>query len=84
MELNYIWFAILINALIVYCLPKIITKPTGVKTIDDILLYLNSQKDFTLSSSFVIACVVYLTHCAVEYCQEGASTDVKSFGTPEF
>jgi len=62
MDWNYIWTAIAVNCLIVYIVPRIIKKPTGVKIIDDIILYLNSQKGFLVASSIVVAATVYISH----------------------
>lgn len=63
---NYVWAAIAVNFLIVYLVPKLIKKPTGIKVIDDVILFLNSQKGSLLSSSIVIALVVYGAHYWVE------------------
>jgi hypothetical protein len=59
---NYIWAALVINFLLVYIVPRLIKKPTGMKVLDDTVLYLNSTKSFLLSSSIVIALVVYGSH----------------------
>lgn len=69
---NYIWAALVVNLAFVYILPRIIKKPTGVKIIDDVILYLNSQKDFLLSSSIIVALVTYISLYWVES-QEGIS-----------
>jgi len=66
MEWNYVWAAIAVNFLLVYLVPKLIKKPTGIKVIDDVVLFLNSQKGSLLSSCIVIAIVVYLAHYWVE------------------
>jgi hypothetical protein len=66
MDWNYIWAAIAVNFLIVFIVPRIIKKPTGIQAIDDIVLYLNSQKGFLISSSFVVALTVYLSQKWVE------------------
>lgn len=59
---NYVLTAIVINLLIVYIVPRLIKKPTGFKVLDDIVLYLNSQKGFMLSSSLVLVAVIYGSH----------------------
>ncbi|BAT22427.1 hypothetical protein [Yellowstone lake phycodnavirus 2] len=68
---NYIWAAIAINFLMVYVVPKLITKPTGIKVVDDAVLYLNTQKSFLLSSSIIVGLTVYLAHYWVD--SQGAS-----------
>lgn len=62
MNWNYIWAALFINFILVRVVPKVITKPTGVKPIDDVVLYLNTQDGFLLSSSLTLALVIYATH----------------------
>ena len=59
---NYIWAAMFINVILVYIVPKFITKPTGVKVIDDAVLFLNSEKSFLLSSTLIVGLTVYLSH----------------------
>jgi len=66
MEWNYVWAALAINFLIVWIVPRAIKKPTGIQVIDDTVLYLNSTKSFLLSSSIVIALVVYGAHYWVD------------------
>ena len=78
MEWNYIWAALVINFLLVYIVPRLIKKPTGIKVLDDTVLYLNSTKSFLLSSSIVIALVVYGSHYWVESAAEGTSTGPSS------
>jgi hypothetical protein len=55
---NYVWAAIVINFVLVYVVPKLIKKPTGFKPLDDVVLYLMSQKGFLMASSLVIGLVV--------------------------
>jgi hypothetical protein len=62
MDWNYVWTALFINFLIVTLVPKLIKKPTGVKALDDVVLYLNAQKDFILASSIVLVVIVYGSH----------------------
>lgn len=63
---NYVWAAIVINFVLVYVVPKLIKKPTGFKPLDDVVLYLNSQKGFLLASSIVIGLVMYGAHYWVD------------------
>jgi hypothetical protein len=60
MDWNYVWASIAVNFLIVFVIPRLIKKPTGLKTLDDIVLFLNSQKSFILASSIVTGLVIYL------------------------
>jgi hypothetical protein len=62
METNIIWAALVINFLLVYIVPSLIKKPTGIQIVDDVVLYLNSQKGFLLASSIVLAGVIYGAH----------------------
>jgi hypothetical protein len=66
MNWNYLWAALVINFLIIWIVPRLIKKPTGLKVLDDTILYLNSQKSFLLSSSIVVGLVVYLAHYWVD------------------
>jgi hypothetical protein len=59
---NYLWAALAVNFLIVYIVPRLIKKPTGIQVVDDVVLFLNSQKGFLLASSIVVALVTYLSH----------------------
>ena len=59
MNWNYVWAAIAVNFLIVYIVPRLIKKPTGIQVVDDIVLFLNSQKGFMLASSIVVGIVMY-------------------------
>lgn len=62
MEWNYVWIALLINAALIVVLPQVFKKPTKIKPVDDIILYLNSQKSFLLQSSVILALVIYGSH----------------------
>jgi hypothetical protein len=66
MNWNYVWAALAINFLLVWLVPRLFKKPTGVKVIDDTILYLNSTKSFLLSSSIVVALAVYGAHYWVD------------------
>ena len=49
----------LLFVLIVNLIPKIITKPTGIKIIDDLVMYLLSIKDSLTPGAIVAALVVF-------------------------
>ena len=63
---NYVWAAIVINVLLVSVVPRFVKKPSGVQVIDDIILFLNSQKGFLFASSIVIGLIVYGSHYWVD------------------
>ncbi len=42
--------------------PKVITKPTGVKVIDDEVMYLLAQKGFLMSGVILIGIIMYGTN----------------------
>ena len=60
--MKYIWTALVVNFLIVWLVPKLIKEPTGIKLVDDLVLYLNSQDGFFIPSSIVVALVVWGSH----------------------
>jgi hypothetical protein len=74
MDWDYVWIAVFINFLIVYLVPRVLKKPTGVQVIDDIVMYLNAQKSFLLSSSIVVALVVWASHYYIDNRAEGSHT----------
>ena len=43
-------------------IPKIITKPTGVKVLDDEVMYLLAQKGFLMSGVILIGIIMYGTN----------------------
>jgi formate hydrogenlyase subunit 4 len=79
-EWNYVWYALAINFVIVYAVPRLIKKPTKIKIIDDIVLYLNTQQSFLLSSSIILALVVYGSH----YWMQSEGKEVGTSKTPDF
>jgi hypothetical protein len=81
LDWNIIWAALAINFLAVYIVPRLIKKPTGIQIIDDVVLYLNSQKGFLLASSLVLAGVIYGAHYWVHSAGGGAESGPSS---PEF
>lgn len=73
MQWNFVWAALVINFMLVYIVPRLIKKPTGIKVLDDTVLYLNSTKSFILSSSIVVGLVVYGSHYWVNSAAETTS-----------
>lgn len=74
MNWNYVWAALVINFVLIVVVPKIVKKPTGIKIIDDVVLYLNSAKSFLVASSIVTALVVYGAHYWVDSQAEGVNS----------
>jgi hypothetical protein len=74
MNWNYVWAALAINFLLIWIVPRLIKKPTGIKVLDDLVLFLNSQKSSVLSSSIIIALVVWGAHYWVASAEGGAAT----------
>lgn len=74
-NLNYIWAALVINFLLVYLVPRLIKKPTKIQVVDDVVLFLNSQKGFLLASSIVITIVVYGSHYWVASSEGGGNPE---------
>lgn len=59
---NYVWVALVLNALLIVVLPRVFKRPTGIKPVDEVMLYLNAQKSFLVQSSLVLALIVYGSH----------------------
>ena len=79
---SYLWAALVINFLLVYLVPRLIKKPTGVQVVDDVVLFLNSQKGFLLASSIVTAIVVYGSHYWVN--SQGETSGPHSPPSPKY
>jgi uncharacterized membrane protein len=43
-------------------IPKIVKKPTGVKVIDDLVMYLVAQKGFLVSGVILVGIIMYSTN----------------------
>lgn len=70
-----------VNFILVYVVPKLIKKPTGIKVIDETVLFLNSQKSFLLSSTIIVGIVTY----AAIYWVDSQQPHVKPLATsPKF
>lgn len=80
---TYLWAALFINFLLVYLVPRLIKKPTGIQVLDDVVLFLNSQKGFLLASSIVTGLVVYLSHYWVDS-QAAGSAGPQSPPSPKY
>ena len=69
--------ALLINAIIILLVPRILTKPIGVQFIDDFVSYLRAQQTFLLSSSLMLALVLYLTNYWLEKNEAASPTSFR-------
>jgi hypothetical protein len=43
-------------------IPRIVKKPTGIKLIDDLIMYLVAQKGFLMSGTILVGIIVYLSN----------------------
>lgn len=50
----------LVYVVFMFLIPGIFTKPTGIQFIDDIVLYTNTNKQFVLSSSILVALSAFI------------------------
>ncbi len=50
--------------------PKIVKKPTGIKIIDDLIMYLVAQKGFMMSGVILIGIILYMTNYIIERMNE--------------
>jgi hypothetical protein len=60
-------FAALINVILIKALPKIFTKPTNIKLIDDLVLFATMQGDMLVTSSLYIVLVLIAVEYAIEH-----------------
>lgn len=58
--------ALIINAALILLIPRVIQKPIGVSFIDEFVTYLRAQQSFLVSSSLLLALVLYLAHLWIE------------------
>ena len=42
--------------------PRLVKKPTGIKLIDDLIMYLVAQKGFLMSGTILVGIIVYLAN----------------------
>ena len=42
--------------------PRLVKKPTGIKLIDDLIMYLVAQKGFLMSGTILVGVIVYLAN----------------------
>jgi len=58
--------ALIINAALILLIPRVIQKPIGVSFIDEFVTYLRAQQSFLVSSSLLLALVLYLAQLWIE------------------
>lgn len=52
----------IVYALIMFLIPVIFTKPTGIQFIDDIIMYTNANKQYVLHASLLVALSGWAAH----------------------
>jgi hypothetical protein len=43
-------------------IPRLVKQPTGIKIIDDLIMYLVAQKGFLMSGTILVGVIVYLSN----------------------
>ena len=75
--------ALIINAFLILAIPRVLSKPTGVTSIDEFVKYLRAQQAFLVSSSILLALVLYGTQYWIERSgvdvNDVATSSIKSF-----
>jgi hypothetical protein len=51
---------VIVYVVLMYLIPAILTKPTGIQFIDDIVLYTNTNKQFVLSSGVLVGLSAFI------------------------
>jgi len=59
--------AIIINAVLITIIPKVLTKPTNIKIIDDLVVFLNMQKGSLMTSSAYVILLMVAVEYAMQY-----------------
>lgn len=59
--------AVIINAALIMMIPKVLTKPTNIKIIDDIVVFLNMQKGSLMTSSAYVILLMVAVEYAMQY-----------------
>lgn len=75
--------ALIINAFLILAIPRVISRPIGVKFIDEFVTYLRAQQTFLVSSSLLLAIVLYGTQYWLDHsdasAMDGPTSPTKSF-----
>ncbi len=54
-------YTVLVFAILMYSIPYLIKKPTGIEFVDNIVLYTNTNQQFILAASVLVGLSVFLT-----------------------
>jgi energy-converting hydrogenase Eha subunit F len=65
--------ALVVNAALIMVIPRIIQKPIGISVIDEFVAYLRAQQTFLVSSSLLLALVLYITNYWISYSEANDS-----------
>ena len=60
-------FAALINIIMIKALPRIFTKPTNLKILDDLVIFATMQSDMLVTSSVYIVLVLIAVEYAIQH-----------------
>lgn len=58
--LSNILYVVVVYALLMYTVPKLIKSPTNIDFVDKIVLYTNTNQQFVVSSSILVALSVFI------------------------
>ena len=58
--LSNILYVVVVYALLMYAIPKVIKSPTNIDFVDKIVLYTNTNQQFVVSSSILVALSMFL------------------------
>lgn len=59
--------ALVVNAALIMIVPRILQKPIGISVVDEFVAYLRAQQAFLVSSSLLLALVIYLANYWISY-----------------
>ena len=71
--------ALIINAFLILAVPRVFSQPTGIKFLDEFVTYLRAQQTFLVSSSLLLAIVLYGT----QYWLDKASDSMVAPSSPK-
>lgn len=56
-----VFYTVLVYAALMFAIPKIIKTPTNIEFVDKIVLYTNTNQQFIVSASVLVALAAFLT-----------------------
>lgn len=73
--------ALIVNAFLILFIPRLLSRPTGIQVVDEFVTYLRAQQTFLVSSSLLLAIVIYATQYWIEHSAEnsGPTSPIRSF-----